>query len=157
LKLIICFSIEEENVILKSATRKSFDPRYYLSEAVKTIIKQNEVDYHAAMKSTKTISDKELRDHEIDFLKSIQKIETKTEDEIVSSKFFSMFRRFENINAFYTFIAIISAIFSHEFRTRIRHIEEYPSSYLENLKLANTVALAVTSFSVLFFSILYVN
>lgn len=89
----------------------------------------------------------------MEFLQEIKEIECKGEDELLSASLFSLFHSLELANAYFCLISIISSVFNHEFKTRLRYFQlsfEEKDMYLK----ASEASLVVTTVTVIFFSII---
>ena len=98
------------------------------------------------------VNNKDFEKHERIFYEQIKKIEGSKENEAKTSLAFKNLTEIERINAFFTFIAIISSIFAYEFKNKIEYYSDDNSDIIQSLQNAQDACLAIVTSSVVFFS-----
>lgn len=105
------------------------------------------------MNRIKSLSNREIEDQELNFVEEIKELETQQEDENYTSMLYENLDNVELSNAYFTFMTIISAILSHNFRFYYDYYQDYPAySHRDSLLAAEKACLAICSITVLLFS-----
>lgn len=95
----------------------------------------------------------ENNEHHLSSLQEIKRIESKDDDEVVSSYLFNIFNVLEWVNAFFATITMVTSAFNKEFKNDIRYANQLVTPvYTKSLESASKACLIINSASVLFFS-----
>lgn len=149
--------------MLKARNNKnaSHSSKYIISESAKENIKEfAEVKFSEALtmkegnSSPNRIETKDILDQEMKFSEELRQIESQKEDESLTTILYDNLDNIELGIGFFTFLTIISAIFSHDYQLRIDYYLDDPNFDYQNkgksLEAALKTCLAVCSLSVLF-------